>query len=125
MPRTLLWFGILIGGSLSLATVGCAETRSVSRDLREVVQVSSQPVEGGSPPAAEPVAPPSPAEIVIFSFEGSLEGWAIPDWAKGSSDHVGEEILVSQDYAKDGQSALEMEIRILLLGSDFVLKMYF
>lgn len=115
-----------MGGLLGLITVGCAGTTSVSHELREVAQVAPQPAERASPPQAEPVAhdaqhstatsivtaPPvaqlAPAEIVIFSFEGSLDGWVIPDWAKGSSDHVGEEILVSQDYAKDGQSALEL-----------------
>ena len=108
MPRTLLWFGILLGGLLGVVTVGCAETTPVARAPREVAQVPSQPADRRNPPPAEPVAQLAPAEIVIFSFEGSLEGWAIPDWAKGASDHVGEEIRVSQEYAKDGQSALEL-----------------
>ncbi len=47
-------------------------------------------------------------EIVIYGFEGSLEGWAIPDWAKASSDYVGEACRVSQTVADEGQQALEL-----------------
>jgi hypothetical protein len=55
-------------------------------------------------------APPPGAaeEIVIFGFEGSLEGWAIPDWAKSSADYVGQECLVSKEKAGEGESALEV-----------------
>ena len=48
------------------------------------------------------------AEIVIYGFEGSPEGWEIPDWAKASSDYVGEECTVSQEHADQGKSALEV-----------------
>jgi hypothetical protein len=47
-------------------------------------------------------------EIVIYGFEGSPEGWAIPDWAKSSADYVGQECLVSQEKAGEGRSALEV-----------------
>lgn len=48
------------------------------------------------------------AEIVIYGFEGSLDGWAIPEWAQVSADYVGEECLVSQAHAREGQKALEL-----------------
>ena len=49
------------------------------------------------------------AEIVIYGFEGSLDGWSIPDWAKSSADYVGEECLVSQEHAREGRQALELQ----------------
>ncbi len=48
------------------------------------------------------------AEIVIFGFEGSLEDWAIPEWAKLSSDYGGEDLVVSDQLAKEGTHALEL-----------------
>jgi hypothetical protein len=61
----------------------------------------------GAIAAAAPM-PGAAEEIVIYGFEESLEGWAIPDWAKSSADYVGQECLVSQEAAKEGQSALEV-----------------
>lgn len=52
------------------------------------------------------------AEIVIYGFEGSPEGWVIPDWAKTSPDYVGKELTVSTESASEGKSALEV-------GADF------
>ncbi len=46
--------------------------------------------------------------IVIYGFEGTLQGWAIPDWAKGSSDYVAEECAVSDAHASEGQHGLEI-----------------
>ncbi len=48
------------------------------------------------------------AEIVIYSFEEGLEGWAIPDWAQTSSDYVGKEVSVSTDKAEEGHSAMKL-----------------
>jgi len=47
-------------------------------------------------------------EIVIYGFEGTLQGWAIPDWARSSADYVGQECLVSQEHAQEGRSALAL-----------------
>ncbi len=48
------------------------------------------------------------AEIVIYGFEGTVDKWVIPDWAKTSADYVGKEVAVSKDHASDGVSALEL-----------------
>lgn len=48
-------------------------------------------------------------EIIVYSFEGSPEGWEIPDWAKASDDYVGREVVVSGDVATDGASSLKLE----------------
>ena len=49
------------------------------------------------------------AEIVIYGFEGSLEGWKIPEWAKTSADYVGRELAVSPDQAAEGASSLRLD----------------
>ena len=48
------------------------------------------------------------AEIVIYGFEGTLEGWTIPDWAKASTDYVAAECAVSQAHTDQGRYALEV-----------------
>lgn len=52
----------------------------------------------------------SAAEIVIYGFEGSPEGWQIPDWAKSSADYVGEELSISNAHQGQGQYALEVRL---------------
>ena len=54
------------------------------------------------------------AEIVIYGFEGTLRGWAIPDWAKSSTDYGGASLSISDAVAAEGHSALE--IRAILSG---------
>ncbi len=49
------------------------------------------------------------AEIVIYGFEGGVEGWAIPDWAKFSSDYALKGVSVSKAVAQEGTSALELQ----------------
>ena len=48
------------------------------------------------------------AEIVIYDFEDTLEGWTIPDWAQVSADYVGKELSVSTDKAEAGRSAMKL-----------------
>ena len=48
-------------------------------------------------------------EIVIYGFEESAEGWAIPDWAKSSADYVATGAAPSQRVAEEGQSSLEIQ----------------
>jgi len=48
------------------------------------------------------------AELVIYGFEGSPQGWVIPEWARASPDHVAERLLVSRGYASEGHEALEV-----------------
>ncbi|MEE9500126.1 MAG: hypothetical protein V3V42_02410 [Candidatus Omnitrophota bacterium] len=49
------------------------------------------------------------ADKVLFSFERDSEGWEIPDWAYEQADsYVGEEIAVTKDVAKEGESSLKL-----------------
>lgn len=50
------------------------------------------------------------AEIVIYGFEETAQGWAIPDWAKASNDYVSRDAMVSTTRAEEGQSALELRV---------------
>ena len=47
-------------------------------------------------------------EEVLFNFETGLQGWEIPDWAYEKPDHVQSEIMVSDDYASEGDQSLEI-----------------
>ena len=49
------------------------------------------------------------AEVVIYNFEGSLEGWAIPDWARSSKDYVARECVISEEAVDQGRHALEIQ----------------
>ncbi len=53
--------------------------------------------------------PVAATDIVIYSFEGTPEGWMIPDWAKTSHDYVATELTVTQEQAHDGAHALKLQ----------------
>jgi len=50
------------------------------------------------------------AEKNISTFENSIGGWEIPDWAMEKEDHVARKISLSQDFAKDGASSLKVDV---------------
>ncbi|MFC1631343.1 hypothetical protein ACFL1I_00090 [Candidatus Omnitrophota bacterium] len=47
-------------------------------------------------------------EKVLFGFEDSANMWEIPDWAYEKDDYVGDNITLSNKFAKEGQSSLEL-----------------
>ena len=49
------------------------------------------------------------AEIVIYGFEGTPEGWTIPDWARTSEDYVGRDLSTSTDFVEEGNAALRLQ----------------
>lgn len=59
--------------------------------------------------AAAPLAAVFAAEILIYGFEGSLDGWVIPDWAKASADYVGKSLDCSEEVAEEGASSMKLE----------------
>lgn len=61
--------------------------------------------------AMAPVCGAQPAEILLYGFEGTPEGWRIPDWALSSSEYVAEDATPSRGYAHEGQYALEVTAR--------------
>jgi hypothetical protein len=50
------------------------------------------------------------ADKKLFGFEKDVEGWEIPDWAFEKEDHVAESISVSNQYALEGKSSLEVKV---------------
>lgn len=50
------------------------------------------------------------ADKKLFGFEKDVEGWEIPDWAFETEDHVAESISVSNQYALEGKSSLEVKV---------------
>ena len=105
MNRSLRRFNT-VAMTLGVALTGCAGSGLASRQpsTPSAARAVAAPAAAPTPPAA-----PKATEIVIFGFEGGLEGWSIPDWAKASSENAGEACLASQDHAAQGQSALEIQ----------------
>ena len=50
------------------------------------------------------------ADKTLFGFEEDLDGWEIPDWAYEQDDYVGEDLTVSKDVAKTGDSSLKLVV---------------
>jgi len=46
--------------------------------------------------------------LTIFDFEGKLDEWVIPDWAKDSPDDVGRVISTSAEFASHGAESLQL-----------------
>jgi len=46
---------------------------------------------------------------VLYSFEESVDGWGIPDWAMEKEDHVQRSIEVSDKYASNGTKSLMID----------------
>lgn len=49
------------------------------------------------------------AEIAIYGFEGGVEGWVVPDWAKLSNDYALKGLSASKAVAQEGTSSLELQ----------------
>ena len=50
------------------------------------------------------------AEKILYSFEADAQGWEIPDWAYEQEEYVGEELSVSKEVAKEGNSSLKLMV---------------
>ena len=49
-------------------------------------------------------------EKVLFGFEEKIPNWEIPDWCLEKPDYVGESIAISNKFAKEGKSSLELMV---------------
>lgn len=49
-------------------------------------------------------------EKVLFGFEENIPNWEIPDWSLEKTDYVGESIAISNKFAKEGKSSLELMV---------------
>jgi len=49
-------------------------------------------------------------EKVLFGFEENIPNWEIPDWCFENKDYVGESIAISNKFAKEGKSSLELMV---------------
>lgn len=47
---------------------------------------------------------------VIFGFEEKVPSWEIPDWCFEKEEYVGESVAVSEKFAKEGKSSLELMV---------------
>ena len=95
---------------LAGGTLLASETQRTRADQPPVVGDTLAPVQLAptAEAAAPPTAPPK-TEISIFGFEGSLEGWQIPDWASSSADYVGQALDVSDRQASEGRFSMTLQ----------------
>jgi hypothetical protein len=49
-------------------------------------------------------------EMVLYSFEKDPQGWEIPDWAFGKTDHVARQIGISEFHSSEGKYSLETDV---------------
>jgi hypothetical protein len=95
--------------AFSLAAAGCAKKEDKSASIPSPV---SQGVQAKQPEAQKEVPVPSTKPIteerVIYDFEGDLLGFEIPVWAQGKADYVAKEVVVSNEFAKNGASSLKV-----------------
>ena len=96
----LVWLAAMLSAS-------CAGAQSGAIQPAKPPEKPSVAAAAAPPPVQR--APANAAEIVIFGFEGSLEGWAIPDWAKASADNVGLSCQVSDAKADQGMTSMEIQ----------------
>ena len=46
--------------------------------------------------------------MTIYDFEGGLQEWAIPDWAKEKDEDVGRLVMISEEQASSGTSSMQL-----------------
>lgn len=51
---------------------------------------------------------PITEERTFYDFENDLNGWEIPMWAIGKSDHVAKDMLVSKEFASKGDTSMKI-----------------
>jgi hypothetical protein len=73
---------------------------------------SSQPAAISQPVEEKEVRIPSTAPITeertYYDFEGDLDGWEIPMWAKDKSDYVAIDVTVSGEFFSEGQNSMKI-----------------
>ncbi|NQT00364.1 MAG: hypothetical protein HQ595_04690, partial [Candidatus Omnitrophica bacterium] len=47
-------------------------------------------------------------ENIVFGFESNADLWEIPDWCFEKDDYVGQALSISNRFAREGESSLEL-----------------
>ena len=99
---------------LSIITTGCgkkAESKPATpAPAARPVKHAVKAVEKAAPKRPAPSTAPITEERVLFSFENSLGGWEIPDWALEKDDHVARAIEISEDFASEGKKSMKVDV---------------
>lgn len=107
-------FGLLGCGKKQEAPSAQTAVKATSV-AKENVKAEAVKEAAGAPAAQETAAPapvPSTAPITeertLYDFEGDLQGWEVPVWALGKTDHVAKEVVLSQDVASKGKTSMKV-----------------
>ena len=99
----------LIAGTLVLS--GCGqkqETPGIQAPAKTQAAAKAAAVVNQEVPM--PSSDPITEERTFYSFETEyLDGWEIPAWAQGKTDHLAKEIVMSEDFATEGKSSMKVD----------------
>lgn len=110
---------VLIGLCVMIGLSGCGKkekegTKAVSTES-SVVSKTAETAQGVAKAGTEQKDVPRPStapiteERTFYDFEtDDLDGWEVPIWAAGKTDHVAKEAVRSQDVASHGTSSMKI-----------------
>ncbi len=108
--RASIRVAALFAVGLASGNLPASETRQTRAEQPPAVSDTPAPAQlARAAEAAAPPAGPPKTEISIFGFEGSLEGWQIPDWASSSQDYVGQGLQISDSQASEGRFSMTLQ----------------
>jgi len=108
-------YAVVVCLLISIAFVGCAKKEEPAGKYtvtpkKEVPQVKTPQATQPSEEAPRPVPSQKPIseERVLFSFEGTTDGFEIPFWTLEKEDHVADSIESTQEFASEGNASLKV-----------------
>lgn len=95
--------------AFALCLTGCGKKEEARDESTTTTKAETQ-----TTAAKEEIPTPSTAPITeertFYDFETNLNGWEIPMWAQGKTDHVGQNPpLVSKEFASNGNASMKMQ----------------
>ncbi len=103
IPISLLVVLLVLASLFIILTKGRQkqEVAKVEAPLKEKVAVAPKAV-------PRPERPRAKKKMVLYDFEGDIQGWEIPDWVVEKPDHVATSIGLSKDYKSEGSTSLKV-----------------
>jgi hypothetical protein len=93
-----------------LVTAACAASKNAKKDA---APASGAATTSSNAPMSMGSGKSSPITRSLFNFEGSLEGWKIPDWAFAKADNAAVAVTASTTIASRGTSSLRTSVKFL------------
>lgn len=101
--------------AISLSGCGKAPAPGEKPDVKKSAETAAKAAPEAAAEKKEVPAPstaPITEERTYYDFETDLNGWEIPMWAQGKTDHVAKDVMLSKELASHGNGSM-------LVVSDF------